>query len=219
MGKENVKNDEVRKNLSLVIQDLKLNNNSFASMVEIDASNFSKKMKGEQNITSKDLSKLSRANINPDFLLTGKGDMYLGPVKSEKKFPESKAIPIYKETWGGGFLTFEDSSVTPVGYLYMPEIKGATCWCRLTGESMRPEINSGDYICLKRIVDWDEFIVFGEIYAIDTVNDMRTVKYVERGDTDDEFKLVPANKEMKPQMIKKSVIRNMFRVINVMKAL
>lgn len=45
---------------------------------------------------------------------------------------------------------------------------------------MEPEINHGDIIALKKIED-KSFLPLGEVYAIVTTNDMRTIKDWELG--------------------------------------
>lgn len=220
MNGGNVNYDLVREHLQEVITDLGMNPNSFASMVGIDSSNLQKKLKGQLAITRKDFHKLAEANINVDWLLTGEGDKYTGKVNKDllPVNPE-KAVPVYGEEFSCGFLSFNDSAMRPIGYVDFPGTRGATCWCKATGDSMMPMIANGDYVCLKKLTDWKDFIVFGDVYAIDTVNDMRSIKRIERGVSDDEFTLVPTNKEYSSQTIRKDLIRGLFRVLAVTKIL
>lgn len=220
MNGGNVNYDLVRERLKEVITDLGMNPNSFAKMVKIDSSNFLKKFKGLQGFTPKDFEKLAKANVNVDWLLTGEGDMYTGKInKITLPVNPEKAVPVYGEEFSCGFLSFNDSALQPIGYVDFPGTRGATCWCKATGDSMMPMITNGDYVCLKKLADWKDFIVFGDVYAIDTYNDMRSIKRIERGATDDEFTLVPANKEYSSQSIRKDLIRGLFRVLAVTKIL
>lgn len=216
---ENVNFELVSENLKEVINYLGLTTNSFAALVGIDSSNLSKKLKGQQPWTTKDFVKMSNKNISVEYLTHGQGPMTTGPVRYPSYQEDTgKAVPVFNDAFACGYRGFEDEpSVRPVGYIDMPMTRGALCWCSATGTSMQPLINNGDYVCLWRVDDWQDFIIFGEIYAIDFINGDRTIKWVEKGANDNEFILVPENKEVSTQSINKRQIRNMFRVKGVMK--
>lgn len=219
MSSGNVNYELVREGLRNVIDNLHLNPNAFATMIGTDSSNFLKKLKGTLSFSRMDFEKFKKANINIDYLLTGEGNMYLGPVNTTPGTKPSSAVPVYEEEFSCGFLSFNDSALRPIGYVDMPGTRGATCWCKATGDSMRPLINNGDYVCIKRIDGWQNFIVFGDIYAIDTTNDMRMIKRIVKGSSTNEYELVSENDEYKPQPLKKSMIRGLFRVLAVTKIL
>ena len=211
----NVNQGTVREGVMAVMRDLKLNPNALATKVGIDASNLARKIKGQQNFTERDVWKFSDIGVNPDYLVTGDGSMYVISQGSGSNSP--LGVPIFDQEFACGFLEVNDTAVTPVGYASLPGTYGATCWCKASGDSMRPLVNNGDYICLKRIEDWNQFIIWGDIYAIETVNEMRTVKRIEKGNDDDELMLVPVNKDYTPQPIKKALIRGIYKVVCVSK--
>lgn len=214
MSNRNVNNKRVVENLREVIRDLGKNPNTFAKMVGIDPSNFQKKLKGQVSFTSKDFIKLGKSHINVDYLLTGEGNLYTGEVdRGTLPISAEKAIPVYGEEFSCGFLSFDDTAIRPMGYVDFPGTRGATCWCKATGDSMQPLISNGDYVCLKKLSDWNDFLVYGDIYAVETTNDMRTIKKIERGNTNEEYTLVPVNSEYEPQPVRKDMIRSMFRVL------
>lgn len=223
----NVNYELVRDNLRKVIEDLNITSRQLALMAGIDASNFNKKLKGELNLTKKDFEKLERINISIDFLLTGKGSMYTGrveavPVETQQPVPTvvvQTGIPVYDEEFACGFTFFENPAFKPVSYADLPGTKGASCWCKATGQSMEPLINHGDYVCLKKVEGWQDFVVFGDYYAIETINEMRAIKKIEKGNKEDEYTLVSVNKNYAPQPIKINLIRAMFKVIAVTKFL
>lgn len=228
MVRGNVNYDLVRNNLRKVIEDLDITSRQLALMAGIDASNFNKKLKGELNLTKKDFDKLEKINISIDYLLTGKGSMYTGrvsePASIENQQPiptvvVQTGIPVYDEEFACGFSFFNNPSLKPVSYVSLPGTKGATCWCKATGHSMEPLISHGDYVCLKKIEGWKDFVIFGDYYAIETINEMRAIKKIEKGGSDDEYSLVSVNKNFEPQPIKINLIRAMFKVIAVTKVL
>lgn len=223
MGIRNVDQNLVRERVKAIMDELGFNPNAFATWLGTDPSNFTKKLKGILNFTDKDIENFERHNINSSFILLGDGRMFNGDIKrytsEDKSVVRGSGVPVFEEEFACGFmLDISDTPVTPVGYVDIPGYKSATCWCKATGDSMQPLINNGDYICLRKFYDWD-FIIYGDVYAIDTVNDMRTIKRIDKGESDDEYMLVPVNKEYSPQPIKKAQIRNLFRVLGVTKFL
>lgn len=226
MIRGNVNYNLVRENIRRVIEDQNVSLRQFALKAGLDPSNFTRKLKGEQTITDRDIIKLKGSNINPAFLLTGEGDMYLEEnIESEKaqglsyviQFPAG--IPVYEEEFACGILKFGNPDLKPVGYAELPGTKGATCWCKATGHSMEPLIEHGDYVCLKKVNDWKNFIMYGDVYGIETVNDICAIKRIEKGERPEEYNLVSVNESYQPQPIKTSLITALFRVIAVTKML
>lgn len=159
---------------------------------------------------------------NRDWLLYGTGNMYSGDVPVPAKSPKQGAgIPLYDVDFGLGYIDFyNDCEIRPITYVNFPGTDNATCWCKTTGDSMEPMIHSGDYVCLQKIQQWDVYLTMGEVYAIEAVNDMRTIKRLEESEDKDCFRLVPVNQsEYKPQNIRKDAIRQIFKVIAVTKFL
>ena len=138
-------------------------------------------------------------------------------VRTEVNY--NTGVPYYDVDFLGGFdIMTNDQTVNPDYYVDFKPFKKATCWCNITGHSMEPEISHGDMIAIRKIEDWS-FLTFGEIYAIVTRNDMRTVKRLGPGSTKDSYMLIPANKsgDYAPQEIEKKDIRCVFEVLGCMK--
>lgn len=219
MGKEVINSESVRDGLSKILEDLNVSVSQFAVKTGLDVSNFSKKLKGYKNFTKGDMIRFKEANISLDFLNEGKGAMYIGPVLKNHSDIVQDGVPVFDEEFSCGFLTFGNANTHPVGYADMPNTRGADCWCRATGDSMQPLINNGDYVCLKRVEEWGSFLELGKVYAIDTYNDQRMIKKIMKGDSDETYTLVSLNTEYEPQLIRKDMIRTLYRVINVQKTL
>lgn len=172
-----------------------------------------------------------------DWLLTGDGEMLVTEKESKQETinePDNthkedsneqpqisftKGVPYYNVDFIGGFdLILNDQTVNPEYLIDFKKYNDATCWCNVTGHSMEPEINHGDMIALKKIED-ASFLPLGEIYAIVTTNDMRTIKRLGAGKTDDSYTLVPSNKssEYSPQQLPVRMIRAIFQVLGAMK--
>lgn len=164
-------------------------------------------------------------NVNEEWLLTGEGEM-LNSSTSRKEEPSEPVIsytsgrPYYNIDFIGGFdMVFCDSPITPEYNIdFAPYNRDGVVWCNITGNSMSPRISHGDIIAIKEVVDWQNFLIMGEIYALVTTTDLRTVKIIRKGSDSTKFRLVPVNKdEYDEQEISKSMILRIFEVVGCMK--
>lgn len=159
-------------------------------------------------------------DINPTWLLTGEGETYKSDKEEIPKISYSKGIPYFDVDFIGGFdLVVNDQTRNPEYYIDFQKYNNATCWCNVTGRSMEPEINHGDIIALKAIEDFS-FLPLGEVYAIVTVNEMRTIKRVGKSQNGN-YILYPTNKspEYSPQELKPEMIYRVYQVLGCMKRL
>ncbi|MBC8618926.1 LexA family transcriptional regulator [Parabacteroides faecis] len=158
--------------------------------------------------------------LNLDWLITGKGEM-LKPVSSAPSINyEHKGSPYYDVDFIGGFdIVLNSQAVNPNYYIdFEPYNKQGVMWCNITGHSMEPAINHGDMIAIKEVQDWRSYLTFGEIYAIVTTNDMRTVKKIRKGNTTEQYRLIPINTiDYDEQDIEKIKISKVFEVLGCMK--
>lgn len=161
----------------------------------------------------------SSLNISSDWLITGKGDM-LKSAASPAINHEYKGAPYYDVDFIGGFdMVLNNQTVNPDYYIdFEPYNKPGVKWCNITGHSMEPAINHGDMIAIKEVQDWQSYISYGEIYAIVTTNDMRTVKKIRKGNTEEQYRLIPINAtDYDEQNIEKNKISKVFEVLGCMK--
>lgn len=156
-------------------------------------------------------------DLNPDWLLTGKGEM-LRDHAALSPYLAQKGAPYYAVDFIAGFdLVFNDQTTTPDNYIYVPQYKNADCWVDVTGDSMAPLIANGDIVALKRVGDWKNNLLGGEIYAIVT-NQWRTIKKVRmvKGD-DTKLLLVPLNADYDTIEISKKSVVAVFQVLGAIK--
>jgi SOS-response transcriptional repressor LexA len=161
--------------------------------------------------------------ISPKWLLTGSGDMIKKQTYNLKEDPapysgpaisKSQGVPYFDVDFIGGFdLVFNDQSFTPSYYIDFPPFNTADYWVNITGKSMSPFISHGDIVALKKMDNWQQFLLFGEIYAIVT-NEFRTIKIIGKGDDKDHYNLIPYSKspEFSTQPIPKNIINHVFKV-------
>lgn len=189
--------------------------------------------KGE-NIGSDKCEKILYAfpDLNSDWLLTGRGSMLknngLELIDNKEDIEknelpevnyEYKGAPYYNVDFIGGFdLVLNDQTNNPDYYIYFPPYnKEGVVWCNITGHSMEPELNNGDFIALKEMTDPIEYLPYGEIYGIITDN-YRTVKRIRMSERKGFVRLIPTNKspEYGEQEIPINMIRKVFAVLGSM---
>lgn len=177
-------------------------------------------MKG--SLSSSSVNKIANIypELNIDWLLYERGKMLISPDNLPVK-SYTEGVPYYNVDFIGGFdLIINDQTVTPEYLIDFKEYNKATCWCNITGHSMEPEITSGDIIALREVID-PSFLPFGEIYAIITTNDMRTIKRIGPASSPENYSLIPTNKapEYGIQEIPKNMIYKVYEVLGCMKKL
>lgn len=170
--------------------------------------------------------------INPDWLLTGRGSMLKSEKVSlmgdkeagkEEVLPEVnyeyKGAPYYNVDFIGGFdLVLNDQTRNPDYYInFAPYNKEGVIWCNITGHSMEPELNNGDFIAMKEMHSPIQYLPAGEIYGIIT-EDYRTVKRIRMADQKGFVRLIPTNKspEYAEQEIPVEMIRKVYAVLGSM---
>lgn len=154
-------------------------------------------------------------DLSINWLLYGEGEM----INSQSQAVEvgGKQIPFFDVEFEGGYdVMVNDQTRTAASFINVPYETRATHACRITGRSMQPDICSGDIILLQYIEDFS-WLPLGDIYAIVTTNDMRTVKRLARSENDENYLLVPSNAEYQAQELPKRLIRNVFRVVGTIR--
>lgn len=123
-------------------------------------------------------------------------------------------VPYYDIDFIAGFdKIFNNNTVKPSYYIDFQPYNDCDFWVNVSGKSMDPLISHGDIISLKRINNWREFLLVGEIYAIIT-DEFRTIKTLGKGDDKEHYTLIPYNKseEYSNQPIPKKIISDIFMV-------
>lgn len=215
-------NEEISKQLDAFIKEQGMTRNSFALKINVNSSNFSRKMNGKIKFTDNDFLKIHKlTGLSPTWLKTGEGEKYSGA--GVEALGESNAItskPFYDVDFALGFATmYNDTPNVPNKYVSVPGYEKADFWCRTSGDSMQPVINGGDMIALKEVLDWQDFLPMNEVYAIMTTNDLRTVKVVRKCSDDMRLTLHAYNEEYEDQEISKASIAKVFKVLGVLKTL
>lgn len=161
---------------------------------------------------------LSNLGIDLDWLRTGKGSMLRTPEATEElaQVTEDKGRPYYDVDFMGGYGEFLDNpSSSPVSYMidYPPYNKEGVFYMNIRGDSMSPELISGEKVALRLVEDWQSFLFFGKIYGIVTRNGLRTIKRLRKGKDDDHYLLQATNPDYDDQEIPIAQIERVFEVL------
>lgn len=155
--------------------------------------------------------------LSADWLLAGKGDMIRNAPPNINQ--NGVGVPYFDVDFCGGFdMMLNDQTAVPAGYINFPQYNRADSWANISGHSMEPLISHGDIIALRKIEDWQTFILYGEIYGIMT-EEYRTVKRIRKSDNPDNLLLEPINKGYDSTEIPKAVITGVWQVLGCAKRL
>lgn len=168
-------------------------------------------------------------DISTGWLMMGTGEMIQEPmVLPRERIPalptptlttEDHGVPYYDIDFIGGFdQVYNEHTVKPSYFIDFPPYNDCDYWINVTGKSMGPLIAHGDIVALKKLNNWREFLLMGEIYAVIT-DEFRTIKILGAGEDDDHYTLIPYNKGegYSKQAIPKHLIKNVFRVKGAIK--
>lgn len=145
------------------------------------------------------------------------------PDQAMVSYKPKKGRPFYDVDFTLGFEQLDnDVELHPEFNIdFAPANKDTITWFRGKGNSMLGEINSGDYIALEEITNFDWFPL-GRVYGIITKNGFRTIKRIVKSELQDHYLLSASNpdKTSHPdQDIPKEMICKLFKVMYVIKDL
>ena len=212
-----------RKIYELVVKENGGNVSAFADLIGVSQQSFDRIFKPDaRNNKYPSISETIKDALKRKF---GFSDIWFvdgsANLKEQPVISYANGVPYYNVDFIGGFdMIINDQTINPEYYIQFKPYEKATCWCNITGHSMEPEINNGDIIALRRIYDFS-FLPLGEIYAIVTRNNMRTVKRLGPSSNPENYTLVPTNKspEYGIQELPKDMILAVFEVMGCMKRL
>lgn len=113
-------------------------------------------------------------------------------TSEEIMISEVRQIPFYDVDFYSGFTQiFNDQTIQPSYYFYLPEFHHAELAIKNSGKSMAKELGTDDILGLKQVEEWQSYFPEGEIYAVVTSNGFRTIKRVRYGKDKDTLMLIP----------------------------
>lgn len=124
---------------------------------------------------------LAFPNVNANYILTGRGDMFLD---DEREDVSVKTLPRIPYDASAGSLTCAVDGVTEVQCERAPVVAAFPKYdftIRVTGRSMEPMYFSGDEVACLRINE-SRFLQWGRVHVLDTTQGVVIKKIYENGD-------------------------------------
>lgn len=156
--------------------------------------------------------------INPEWLLTGKGPMLKNEIPVAKPAENSAngipLIPIEAMAgFGGGDIQVLELDCE---YFTIPTFKGADFLIQVKGSSMYPKYNSGDIVACKKLVRDDVFFQWNKVYVFDTEQGA-LIKRIGQGKDDDHVMIISDNEKYPPFNLPKYKIHAISIVMGVIR--
>lgn len=196
---------------------------TFALEADIELSLFLRKLEGKAVWSVADVHKICDTyRVRKGWLVDGEGQKYRLPdevletIPARRSYDVRVGVPYYNVDFAMGYdMLTNDQTVNPDYMIDFAPYNKCQAWFNATGNSMYPTIASGDKIAIKEIRDPKSCLISGEIYAIVTTNDLRTIKRVR--DDGDTITLIPDNKDYPEQTISKDLILKVYKVMGSVK--
>lgn len=192
----------------------------FARFLEIPAQNLSKwKARNTYDI---EVLYTKCPELNPEWLLTGEGEM----LKSENNSTETskeesvKGIPLVNATAIGGYgnnvFSFEERDVKD--YYVIPKFKHKQVdfMIEVEGSSMYPKYNSGDVVAC-RIIKERNFIQWNKTHVIATREQGIIIKRIKPSDAPNSLLMVSDNESYDPFNVPEEEIEGLAIVVGVIR--
>ncbi len=209
---------QIRKSLNLTQQQL-------AERLGIGKAALSMIETGRASLTARNRNLLvQELNVNPDFLETGKGEMFNAEPdltayrhRTDNSLP-LQSVPLYSVEGTAGLVPlFTDRAANkPINYIHIPNLPKCDGAIYIVGDSMYPLLKSGDIVLYKQLSDIGD-IFWGDMYLLSIDMDGEeyiTVKYIQKSEREGFVKLVSQN----PHHADKEVSMERIRAIALVKA-
>ena len=156
------------------------------------------------------------AEINIDWLITGKGDM-LKSSKGIKPTKDGTGIPLIPvEAMAGCFTGSQTVLLQECDHYVVPAFKNADFLIYVRGDSMQPRYFSSDMVACKMLSPTDLFFQWGKVYVLDT-DQGALIKKVEQGTDDETITLVSENENYKPFQIPRRAVYHIAIVMGLIR--
>lgn len=211
--------------LKQIRKELKMTQQQLAERLGVGKAALSMIETGRASLTTRNKNILvQELNVNPDFLETGRGEMFNAEpdltayrLRTDNSLP-LQSVPLYSIEGTAGLVPlFTDHTQSkPVNYIHIPNLPKCDGAIYVAGDSMYPLLKSGDIVLYKQLSDPSD-IFWGDMYLLSIDIDGEeyiTVKYIQKSDRPGFVKLVSQN----PHHADKEVALERIRAIALVKA-
>ncbi|GAB1359858.1 hypothetical protein MASR1M31_16470 [Porphyromonadaceae bacterium] len=210
-------NNSVKQRLTEYLHEKNISKSEFGRSIGVSSAFISSMRKSIQSDKVQKIA-LRYPDLNIDWLLYGKGSMFINQSETKEKSTDrdQNLIPIYDIDFCCGDMRRETNEEHIIGGLSLPNIRKDAVIITATGDSMSPTINNGDRIILHQVNSWTYFN-YGAVYGIVT-EEYRLIKRVRKHPSDKNFILLRSeNAEYDDIELPIADIRQLFFVDGVFK--
>ena len=183
---EKEKNAEIIDRIKYLMKEMGLKQVQFAERIGVDTSNLSKYLNAHMPLSESFLNRLVvNLGVSKEWLLDGT-DLPFGktPVRVDGEVMASAnggGTPVYDVDVTAGVASGRNelfASENIVGWVNLPNMSPNCRIVRVSGDSMAPVINDGDFVAVREVSNPNQ-IYWGQIYVVQ-LDDFRLVKYLRR---------------------------------------
>ena len=200
-----------------IIESKSLSVNAFANAIGVAQGTLASMLNRGTEPSNKTLNAVLSAfpEVNPDWLLTGSGEMYLSDTLSTTENKDVRLVPLLPVAAQGGTLNdFVVSVKASECEKIISPIRDVDYAMSISGDSMAPEYPSGAHILIKKINE-KAFIDWGRVYVLDTCNGT-VIKQLFPSDKPDTLLCKSINPNYPPFEVSFSDIYGVYRVLMCM---
>ncbi len=207
----------VNQRIRQIIENKSLSVNAFANAIGVAQGTLASMLNRGTEPSNKTLNAVLSAfpEVNPDWLLTGSGEMYLSNKLSTTENKDARLVPLLPVAAQGGTLNdFVASVKASECEKIVSPIRDVDYAMTISGDSMSPEYPSGAHILIKKINE-KAFIDWGRVYVLDTCNGT-VIKQLFPSDNPDTLLCKSINPNYPPFEVSFSDIYGVYRVLMCM---
>ena len=204
--------------VKLIRKELKMTQEQLAQRLGIGKAALSMIETGKCGLSTRNKNILLQdLNVNPDWLDTGKGNMFNAEpdltafrLRSDNSLP-MQSVPLYSIEGTAGLVPLfnDNASNKPINFIHIPNLPKCDGAIYVSGDSMYPLLKSGDIILYKQLNDVRD-VFWGDMYLLSIDIDGEeyiTVKYVQKSEHEGYVRLVSQNQHHADKEIEISRIR------------
>lgn len=217
-------NAEIIDRIKYLMRELGMKQVQFAQRLGVDTSNLSKYLNAHMPLSESFLNRIVvNLGVSKEWLLEGT-DLPFGktqvPVGGDPLTAVSAAgsgTPVYDVDATAGAASGRNelfASDNIVGWVNLPNVSPNCRIVRVSGDSMAPVIQDGDFIAVREVSNPNQ-IYWGQIYVIQ-LDDFRLVKYLRRHTDPNMVVLRSANPEYDDMDVRRTDIHEMLLVQHIL---
>ena len=219
---EKEKNAEIIDRIKYLMKEMGLKQVQFAERIGVDTSNLSKYLNAHMPLSESFLNRLIvNLGVSKEWLMDGT-DLPFGktPVRVDGEVMASAnggGTPVYDVDVTAGVASGRNelfASENIVGWVNLPNMSPNCRIVRVSGDSMAPVINDGDFVAVREVSNPNQ-IYWGQIYVVQ-LDDFRLVKYLRRHSDPNMVVLRSENPNYDDMDVRRSDIHEMLLVQHVL---